>query len=151
MDIRETLGLTQLKLAKALGVERGAVGNWEHGAGIGRKNLVKLSELAGTTIDWIEKGIGQPPQPVGQRNTSVTIGNSRLLHLIENMRETVLQYRDLPVTPDFETVLTKQFAKILEGGLTQPFPQSLKESDIAQLERLIRKPLQERAKEQDQP
>jgi len=59
----EVLGLErQEDLADRLGVERGAVGNWELGKGISRKNLGKLAQIGGVTIDWIENG-GAAPAP----------------------------------------------------------------------------------------
>lgn len=66
--IREVLlgDISQEELADLMGVERGAVGNWERGKGIGRRNLAKLASLAGTTIDWIETGDGATPAKKGQ-------------------------------------------------------------------------------------
>lgn len=60
---KEILGYrSQAGLAERLGIERGAVGNWERDESIGRQNLGRLAEMAGCSIDWIERGIGEPPQ-----------------------------------------------------------------------------------------
>ena len=56
--------IDQTKLADLLGVKRGAVGNWELGGNISRKNAVALSNLVpGCTLEWLLQGIGPPPKP----------------------------------------------------------------------------------------
>lgn len=52
---------TQEELAAILGVQRGAVGNWELDKPIGFKNLIKLAGLANCSADWIATGRGEPP------------------------------------------------------------------------------------------
>ena len=47
------LGLTQEELAERLGVSRGAVGNWETGAGISRRHGRARADLAGVSLDWL--------------------------------------------------------------------------------------------------
>lgn len=59
--LRTQFGTTQAGFAKYLGVNRGAVGNWELGRDISRENLRKISELTGASIDWIEKNVGDVP------------------------------------------------------------------------------------------
>ncbi len=54
----EILGIEQDDLAKALGVTRGAVGNWELGGGAKFSNLQKLANLSKISIDWIARGVG---------------------------------------------------------------------------------------------
>jgi transcriptional regulator with XRE-family HTH domain len=56
--------IEQTRLADLLGVQRGAVGNWELGGNISRKNAVKLAALVpGCTLEWLLSGIGSPPKP----------------------------------------------------------------------------------------
>jgi len=59
--VRSLLGLTQEQFAKALGVTRGAVGNWELGNGIKNENLKQIAEETGASYDWLALGRGSPP------------------------------------------------------------------------------------------
>lgn len=60
----EILGnLSQVELSLKLGLSRGAIGNWELGGGVKAQNLAKLAAAAGTTVDWIERNVGEPPAP----------------------------------------------------------------------------------------
>lgn len=51
---RVNAGMTQESLAKAIGVDKGTVYNWENGKGIPTAiSLRKLSELSGIPMDYI--------------------------------------------------------------------------------------------------
>jgi transcriptional regulator with XRE-family HTH domain len=55
---REARGFSQTSFAAAMGVTRGAVSNWDTGAGITRKNLIRAAEITGASIDWLMTGQG---------------------------------------------------------------------------------------------
>ncbi len=59
--VRKLAGLTQAEFARALGVTRGAVGNWERGLGINRENLARIAEKTGASFDWLATGRGEEP------------------------------------------------------------------------------------------
>lgn len=61
---KNILDMTQEELAAALGVKRGAVGNWELGAGIATKNLRGIVKLAPgkVSLDWLAENIGPAPE-----------------------------------------------------------------------------------------
>lgn len=48
--MRVAKGLTQDELARALGVSRGAIGNWELGGGVAEKHVSELEGILGGTI-----------------------------------------------------------------------------------------------------
>lgn len=58
--VRKRLRLSQEKFAEAIGkqsgekITRGAVGNWELGGGVERKNLRAIADLGGVTLDELE-------------------------------------------------------------------------------------------------
>lgn len=54
---------SQVLLGEMLGVSRGAVGNWELGKPIGRKNLMSLSKRSGVPAEWIAEREGDDPEP----------------------------------------------------------------------------------------
>jgi transcriptional regulator with XRE-family HTH domain len=54
---------TQGQFAKLLGVERGAVGNWERGKGISRDNIEKMSTSCRVPTGWIMSGPDEGPIP----------------------------------------------------------------------------------------
>lgn len=70
-ELRRVFGLTQERLADAMGVTRGAVGNWELGKGVSPENLQALATRYSVSLDWLMAGQGpgpegapeQPPQP----------------------------------------------------------------------------------------
>lgn len=53
---------SQEKLAKMMGVTRGAVGNWELGGEMGLDAMTTLSQLASVPLDWIAYNKGSLPQ-----------------------------------------------------------------------------------------
>lgn len=59
--IRKLHKLTQERFAERLGVERGAVGNWELGKGIKTENLAQISDEFNVPLDWIAHGRGPTP------------------------------------------------------------------------------------------
>lgn len=59
---KDVLQMTQQQLADALAVKRAAVTNWEDNQGISRENARRLADIAGTTMDWIENGLGSRPK-----------------------------------------------------------------------------------------
>lgn len=54
---------SQAEFAKELGVERGAVGNWELGYGVKTENLRKIAERYRISMDWLAYGTGERPMP----------------------------------------------------------------------------------------
>ncbi len=58
--IRKALGLTQIDFASRIDVTRGAVGNWEQNKGITQKNLQKIANTFGCSLDWLLSGKGAP-------------------------------------------------------------------------------------------
>lgn len=61
----EVLGMNQEQFAEALGVSRGAVGNWERDKPISRKNIEAIATKWSISSDWLLSGRGTPPgQPV---------------------------------------------------------------------------------------
>jgi phage repressor protein C with HTH and peptisase S24 domain len=68
-QVRKIARLSQEAFAKAIGdlegvkVSRGAVGNWELGGGISRAHLTAISVLFGVSLDWLERGTGEVPNP----------------------------------------------------------------------------------------
>lgn len=50
----------QEDFAKRLGVSRGAVGNWEIGAGINFANLELIVLDFGVSLNWLANGLGSP-------------------------------------------------------------------------------------------
>jgi transcriptional regulator with XRE-family HTH domain len=63
--------LTQDEFARAVGVSRGAVGNWVRGQPIGRESVARIAEQFGTTHDWLELGRGAPPPRTTQAGSPV--------------------------------------------------------------------------------
>lgn len=57
----EVLKLKQREFADALGVSRGAVGNWELNQGIKTENLTLIADHFGVSADWLSNGRGAPP------------------------------------------------------------------------------------------
>lgn len=60
IHIRKVLGLSQAEFAERISLTRGAVGNWEHNKGITQKNLEKISNIFGCSLDWLLSGKGAP-------------------------------------------------------------------------------------------
>lgn len=60
VKLRKELNLdSQQVFADQLGnVTRGAVGNWERGAGIKRENLQRIAKVFGVSFDWLATGRG---------------------------------------------------------------------------------------------
>lgn len=54
---------SQEQFAKELGVERGAVGNWELGGGVKMENLAKIASQYRVPLDWLAHGRGEKPVP----------------------------------------------------------------------------------------
>jgi transcriptional regulator with XRE-family HTH domain len=50
---------TQQEFAAALGVTRGAVGNWELDKGVKRENLLLIAQVTGTSLNWLMTGEGR--------------------------------------------------------------------------------------------
>lgn len=73
--IRDQANLSQEEFAKALStvesvkVTRGAVGNWEKGKGISRKNLAAIADKFNAPLDWLEFGRGELPGKSNLTNT----------------------------------------------------------------------------------
>lgn len=63
--VREINNLTQDEFALALGVTRGAVGNWELGGGVSRGNLVRIRDRFGASLDWLQGAGGAAPERAG--------------------------------------------------------------------------------------
>lgn len=55
--------MTQGAFAAALGVTRGAVGNWETGGGVARESLAAISRQFGVSLDWLDGKDLSPPPP----------------------------------------------------------------------------------------
>lgn len=63
---RALSGLTQQALARRLGVQRGAVTQWEHpdGSTPSMKHLIAIAEQTGVHLEWLGTGRGVPrPDP----------------------------------------------------------------------------------------
>ncbi len=65
--IRKGHGLSQQQFGKILGVERGAVGNWELGKGIKSENQRQISQKFHVTLDWLMNGDAELPQMPSNR------------------------------------------------------------------------------------
>jgi transcriptional regulator with XRE-family HTH domain len=61
--VREARGLTQAQLAAMLGVERGAVGNWELKARPSLENLYNISKKTSVSMEWFMGGPDDIPIP----------------------------------------------------------------------------------------
>jgi len=59
-QVRSRLGLSQADFAERISVSRGAVGNWERNLGITQKNLTKIADEFGCSLDWLLSGRGNP-------------------------------------------------------------------------------------------
>ncbi len=59
--VRKLYRLTQEQFAEKMGVQRGAVGNWELGKGIKTKNLTLISDRFNVSMDWLANRTGEPP------------------------------------------------------------------------------------------
>lgn len=60
----DVLGIqSQEQFAKELGVERGAVGNWELGGGVKMENLAKIANTYRIPLEWLANGQGDGPVP----------------------------------------------------------------------------------------
>lgn len=58
----DVLGITsQEQFAKELGVERGAVGNWELGGGVKWENIERIATRYRIPAEWLASGNGEPP------------------------------------------------------------------------------------------
>jgi len=58
----DVLGISsQEQFAKELGVERGAVGNWELGGGVKTENLTKIAARYRISLEWLAHGSGERP------------------------------------------------------------------------------------------
>jgi phage repressor protein C with HTH and peptisase S24 domain len=56
---------SQERFADSLGVQRGAVGNWELGKGASRENIATIAQLYGVPYEWLSTGNGGKPAPSG--------------------------------------------------------------------------------------
>jgi len=56
-------GRTQAEFGRLFDVTHVAVGNWENGKGIGRKNLDKVAQTMGVSVDWLINGPDDGPIP----------------------------------------------------------------------------------------
>lgn len=62
--LRENLlQISQEQFAKELGVERGAVGNWELGHGVKTANLSIIAKRYRISLQWLANGEGETPVP----------------------------------------------------------------------------------------
>jgi len=59
--VRKSAGLSQEAFGKALGVSRGAVGNWELDKDIGKDNLLAIAKEWRVSLDWLMNGKGEAP------------------------------------------------------------------------------------------
>ena len=66
-ELRESRKLTQQQFADALGVSRGAVGNWERDLGIKTENIAQIASTFGAPFQWIAEGVG--PNAVGETSS----------------------------------------------------------------------------------
>lgn len=69
---RKRLDRTQDEFARALGVSRGAVANWERGQGIKRENLVAISSHYALPLEWLVSGNGAEPAAREPANIEAT-------------------------------------------------------------------------------
>lgn len=54
---------SQEQFARELGVERGAVGNWELGGGVKMENISRIARQYRVPLDWLAYGQGEKPVP----------------------------------------------------------------------------------------
>ncbi|MFT3987215.1 XRE family transcriptional regulator [Aestuariivirga sp.] len=59
----DVLDMNQTEFAVAVGVSRGAVGNWELGQGVGREALQRIAMAFRVSLDWLANGTGEAPVP----------------------------------------------------------------------------------------
>jgi transcriptional regulator with XRE-family HTH domain len=81
-ELRESNGFTQQALADALGISKGAVGNWEAGTREPNLETIKrISNLFGITSDYL---VGLSSAPVPQKDKSVETEAEKMSNTLEN-------------------------------------------------------------------
>jgi phage repressor protein C with HTH and peptisase S24 domain len=84
---RKMLDLTQAAFANRLGVQRGAVTNWERGGGIKRENLQLISErFPAIPYGWLSTGKGPEPSldhSHGHTASEPSLASARNIEVIE--------------------------------------------------------------------
>lgn len=70
-QVRALTELTQEAFGRALGVTRGAVGNWERGKGIKTENLKAIAQTFSVSFEWLATGEGREPTEVILADTAL--------------------------------------------------------------------------------
>lgn len=81
---REGAGLTQVQLARALGVAQNQISIWEKGpTGPKRDRLPAIVGLVGGTIEWLLTGKGVAPHPASKTPPALPVTEEERLPVVE--------------------------------------------------------------------
>ena len=115
---RKELGLSQLKLAQAMGVSMAAVSLWEKGkTSITSDKLLKLSELLQCDVQWLLNGNTEKPKYTLTRENGETLfdsmSNKLIRGIIESIDPTIIEDTSY-LFEIFASLPTKERVKVLD-------------------------------------
>lgn len=115
---RKELGLSQLKLAQAMGVSMAAVSLWEKGkTSITSDKLLKLSELLQCDVQWLLNGNTEKPKYTLTRENGETLfdsmSNKLIRGIIESIDPTIIEDTSY-LFEIFANLPTKERVKVLD-------------------------------------
>jgi len=87
--VRDSLGRTQAEFAAMIGVERGAVGNWELGRRPSLENLYQISIKTSVSMEWFMAGRDDLPIPFLNAANEVMAAASDLAVTLDEAAELV--------------------------------------------------------------
>jgi transcriptional regulator with XRE-family HTH domain len=90
---RQNAGLSQRRLAKAIGVTHGSVGQWEsHKKMPGRENLRLIAETTGVSADQL---LGQPSAPIEAKGGEEAKLLIKFRQMSQRQRKNLLELVDM--------------------------------------------------------
>ncbi|STE84226.1 putative transcriptional repressor of cell division inhibition protein [Escherichia coli] len=115
---RKELGLSQLKLAQAMGVSMAAVSLWEKGkTSITSDKLLKLSELLQCDVQWLLNGNTEKSKYTLTRENGETLfdsmSNKLIRGIIESIDPTIIEDTSY-LFEIFANLPTKERVKVLD-------------------------------------
>ena len=93
--LRTKLGLSQTDFAIKVGSSLMTVSRWETGATIPQKNIYRINQVFGVSLEWLNNGVGEMEVTTEQKASSSSKTEQVLESKIEHLEKEIMFYRDL--------------------------------------------------------